>query len=187
MAVATGSIPVAPTTAGLPAIRCGLAVQSSGASPERVGRDVAGGRRYCVDRYPFHVFAPFLVEQRTFGGSDGERQGSALYDCSLLYDAHRRASFELIVAPITHRPPGRSGASIEVPAPTCKSLAWIAAGTGFALDELNRFAWPGYDLRPIRVKLADTTRDAAARIFQRLREGILARQSGTGWTDHFPR
>ncbi|BCH34135.1 hypothetical protein MesoLjLc_60650 [Mesorhizobium sp. L-8-10] len=53
-----------------------------------------------------------------------------------------------IVAPITHRPPEDSGTSLEVPDTVCRSLGLDGARHWIRFDELNRFTWPGYDLRP---------------------------------------
>jgi hypothetical protein len=45
------------------------------------------------------------------------------------------------------------------------------------LDELNRFAWPGFDLRPIPGRPGEYSYGMLPPdLFQRLREGILARQ-----------
>jgi hypothetical protein len=45
------------------------------------------------------------------------------------------------------------------------------------LDELNSFAWPGFDLRPIPGKAGRCDYGMLPPgLFQRLREGILARQ-----------
>ena len=45
------------------------------------------------------------------------------------------------------------------------------------LDELNRFAWPGYDLRPIPGRPGRYDYGMLPpRLFERLRAGILARQ-----------
>ena len=53
-----------------------------------------------------------------------------------------------IVAPITHRPPDDLGASLEIPAAICRSLGFDQGRHWLRFDELNRFLWPGYDLRP---------------------------------------
>lgn len=56
---------------------------------------------------------------------------------------------ETIVAPITHAPPEDPEDSIEIPPAVCRSLGLDGERHWLRLDELNRFAWPGYDLRPI--------------------------------------
>lgn len=57
---------------------------------------------------------------------------------------------EVIVAPVTTQPPRPEEASVEMPAAVKAHLGlddrrcWIVTG------ELNRFNWPGPDIRPIR-------------------------------------
>ena len=53
-----------------------------------------------------------------------------------------------IVAPITHAAPIDASMSLEIPANVCKSLGLDGARHWIRFDELNRFTWPGYDLRP---------------------------------------
>lgn len=79
------------------------------------------------------------------------------------------------VAPITHSPPERPDMAVEIPAATKQRLgldgerSWIIAG------DLNRFVWPGVDLRP-------TGRDAGsyaygllpASLYRQVRDRILA-------------
>jgi len=52
-----------------------------------------------------------------------------------------------IVAPITHSAPDDMNTSIEIPATVCKNLGLDAGRHWLRIDELNRFLWPGYDLR----------------------------------------
>jgi len=60
----------------------------------------------------------------------------------------RNGHIQTIVAPITHSAPQDDNASIEIPVVICKNLGFDAARHWLRLDELNRFLWPGYDLRP---------------------------------------
>jgi hypothetical protein len=66
--------------------------------------------------------------------------------------------------------------SLAVPTETCCALGLDEAEHWIRLDTLNRFAWPGYDLRPIpgteEVAYGMLPRD----LFEKLRAGILARQ-----------
>ncbi len=52
------------------------------------------------------------------------------------------------VAPMTHTPPA-AGDGVEVPASIKRRLGLDAARSWIVTDELNRFVWPGFDLRPI--------------------------------------
>ena len=55
----------------------------------------------------------------------------------------------VMVLPITHTPPDPSDAGIEVPSVTRKRLGLDDASCWIMISELNRFIWPGPDLRPI--------------------------------------
>lgn len=59
-----------------------------------------------------------------------------------------RGHVRTIVAPITHRPPADSFASLEIPPAICRTLGLDDGRHWVRFDELNRFTWPGYDLRP---------------------------------------
>ena len=83
----------------------------------------------------------------------------------------------VIVSPITHRPPDDPRASIEIPPTICRSLGLDAGRHWLRLDELNRFTWPGYDLRPIPGRDGNFAYGMLpARLFEQLRQAILARQ-----------
>jgi hypothetical protein len=99
--------------------------------------------------------------------------------CAIVVAACRGpdGDIDTIVAPITHRPPADSSASIEIPAATCKNLGLDGGRHWLRLDELNRFAWPGYDVRPIPGRAGRYDYGMLPPgLFRQLREGILARQ-----------
>ncbi len=52
------------------------------------------------------------------------------------------------VAPITHVEPLSPEAGIEIPLPTKRRLGLDEARSWIVVSEVNRFAWPGPDLRP---------------------------------------
>jgi hypothetical protein len=54
----------------------------------------------------------------------------------------------LIVLPITHSPPAKGANVIEVPPNTKRRLGLDHERSWIVLDEANRFAWPGPDIRP---------------------------------------
>jgi hypothetical protein len=126
---------------------------------------------------------PGLVIRYSFLWSNekakGAVEGSKDRPCAIVVATKRAADDDIdtIVAPITHQPPEDSAASIEIPAATCNSLGLDSGRHWLRLDELNRFAWPGFDLRPIpgsRGKYVYGMLPPG--LFQQLREGILARQ-----------
>lgn len=54
------------------------------------------------------------------------------------------------VAPVTHAPPAHPESAIEIPAATKQRLGLDSARSWVIAADLNRFVWPGVDLRPIR-------------------------------------
>jgi len=57
---------------------------------------------------------------------------------------------ELLVVPVTTQPPRRTEDGFEVPARIKAHLGLDAERCWIMVTELNRFVWPGPDLRPIR-------------------------------------
>lgn len=53
------------------------------------------------------------------------------------------------VAPITHSAPPDSEVAVEIPLAVKRHLGLDQERSWVVLDELNAFAWPGYDLRQI--------------------------------------
>jgi hypothetical protein len=58
-------------------------------------------------------------------------------------------SISVMALPITHSRPEPSDTGIEVPSVTRKRLGLDDAPCWVMISELNRFIWPGPDLRPI--------------------------------------
>jgi hypothetical protein len=59
----------------------------------------------------------------------------------------RGRTTQLLVAPITHAPPRRATDAIEIPLIVKRRLGLDAARSWIVLTELNRFIWPGPDIR----------------------------------------
>lgn len=55
----------------------------------------------------------------------------------------------LIVAPITHSPPDDLESKILIPPKTRKRLGLDEKNSWVVISEVNRFVWPGPDLRPV--------------------------------------
>lgn len=58
------------------------------------------------------------------------------------------------VAPITHTPPrkdgpAKDGEAIELPSRVKQVIGLDDDRSWIVLDEVNQFAWPGYDIRPV--------------------------------------
>ncbi|MBX3501422.1 MAG: growth inhibitor PemK [Alphaproteobacteria bacterium] len=126
---------------------------------------------------------PGLVIRYSFLWSDehaeGAREGAKDRPCAIVVAVRRDAHGDIrtIVAPITHLRPRDPATSIAIAPATCRSLGLDEGRHWLRLDELNSFAWPGYDLRPIpgRRERYDYGM-LPPRLFERLRAGILARQ-----------
>jgi hypothetical protein len=83
----------------------------------------------------------------------------------------------VIVAPITHEAPADPLDSIEISSSVRAVLGLDDHPQWLRLDELNRFTWPGYDLRPVPGSQRRYDYGMLPRaLFGRLRERLLARQ-----------
>jgi len=84
---------------------------------------------------------------------------------------------EVVVAPITSSAPARSADGVELPAETRRRLGLQEAPCWIMLTEVNRFAWPGPDLRPVETAagLVWSHGLLPARLFERVRDAIAAR------------
>ena len=114
-------------------------------------------------------------KERAKGATEGVKDRPCAIIVAARHDPN--GDIQTIVAPITHRPPEEPAASIEIPTATCKSLGLDSGRHWLRLDELNKFAWPGYDLRlvPGRPGRYDYGMLPPG-LFRQLRDGILARQ-----------
>jgi hypothetical protein len=56
---------------------------------------------------------------------------------------------EVFIAPITHTPPENPERAMEVPPPTKKRLGLDDEPSWIITTEVNRFIWPGPDIRPV--------------------------------------
>jgi hypothetical protein len=61
----------------------------------------------------------------------------------------RSGRTQLLVAPITHTAPERGADAIEIPANVKSQLGLDADRSWIVVTELNRFIWPGPDLRKV--------------------------------------
>lgn len=99
--------------------------------------------------------------------------------CAIVIAAGRdsRGEVRVILAPITHEPPADAAASLEIPAAVCRLLGLDARWQWLRFDELNRFIWPGFDLRPLPGRPGEYAYGMLPRdLFEALRRGILDRQ-----------
>lgn len=118
----------------------------------------------------------FLWSHEQDAGAD---EASKDRPCAIVVATRVDGTGELrtIVAPITHRPPDEPLDSIEIPAAVCSGLGLDVGRHWIRLDELNRFVWPGFDLRPIPGRAGQFAYGMLPPgLFEQLRQGIVARQ-----------
>ncbi|WP_448192254.1 growth inhibitor PemK [Azospirillum sp. sgz301742] len=109
------------------------------------------------------------------GASEGRKDRPA----AIVVATRKGADGEIrvIVAPITHEPPNESDASIEIPASDAAALGLDGERHWIRLDELNRFVWPGFDLRPIPGTSGGYDYGMMPEsLYKRMKAGILERQ-----------
>lgn len=123
-----------------------------------------------VIRYSF-----LWTTEKAQGADEGSKDRPCVIVVAVRRDSH--GEITTIVAPVTHQPPQDPMTSIEIPPPICRSLGLDEGRHWMRLDELNSFAWPGYDLRPIPGEAGRYDYGMLPPgLFHQLREGILARQ-----------
>jgi mRNA-degrading endonuclease toxin of MazEF toxin-antitoxin module len=80
----------------------------------------------------------------------GREEGNKDRPCVIVLSTTRDEPGPVVtVAPVTHRPPADPEAAVELPAETKRRLGLDDERSWVAVSEVNRFRWPGPDLRPI--------------------------------------
>lgn len=123
---------------------------------------------------------PGLVIRYSFLWSNeraqGQVEGSKDRPCAIVVSARKQqGNIQIIVAPITHRPPDEPTASLEIPYAVNRRLRLDAGRHWLRFDELNQSIWPGYDLRKLPSGFYDYGM-LPVDLFHRLVRGILDRQ-----------
>lgn len=88
----------------------------------------------------------------------------------------------VVVVPITSRAPSTPDKGMEIPLATRRRLGLQDERCWAVLTEVNRFVWPGPDLRPVITAVGANWAygPLPAALFERLRDAIVARaRSGT--------
>lgn len=107
----------------------------------------------------------------------GRIEGRKSRPCVIVVAVHRDTdAIDVVVAPITHRPPTPPSAGIEIPPKVNGHLGLDDATSWIITTDLNVFRWPGMDLRPIPGGTSDrfTYGFVPPRLFERLRQAIMA-------------
>jgi len=98
---------------------------------------------------------PGLVIQYAYLWRDEALQGreDAVKDrpCVVILAVEDRDGHPVVtVAPVTHSPPRHPDIAVEIPAATKARLGLDSERSWVVVADLNRFVWPGVDLRPAR-------------------------------------
>lgn len=81
---------------------------------------------------------------------DGREESSKDRPCAVVLALHHQDDDdEVLVLPVTSRQPENPEDGIEVPIGTRRRLGLQEERCWILLSELNRFVWPGPDLRPV--------------------------------------
>ena len=81
----------------------------------------------------------------------GRDEGTKSRPCVIVLAIEKPADGTIMVrvAPITHSPPGILAVAPKIPRAVKHHLGLDDERSWVILDEVNEFAWPGFDLRPI--------------------------------------
>lgn len=81
----------------------------------------------------------------------GQEEGVKDRPCAVILTTTQEDGYDVVsVLPITHTPPAEPAFAVELPAATKARLGLDSARSWVVLTEVNRFVWPGPDLRPVR-------------------------------------
>jgi hypothetical protein len=126
--------------------------------------------------------APGLVISYSYLWHDqrrrGTEEGSKARPCAIVVAmTDEEGDIKTYVAPITHSRPDDPHA-VEVPPFVKRRLGLDDLPSWIVTAELNRFIWPGYDLRPVTRDKPDVFAWGflPVRIFASLKQGIAAHQ-----------
>lgn len=87
------------------------------------------------------------------------------------------AGMLVLVAPVTHTPPDKSADAVEIPANVKKQLGLDRERSWIVIDELNRFIWPGPDIRPVTGHGGPFYDALPDWLFEKVRQGLLEHSS----------
>lgn len=80
----------------------------------------------------------------------GREEGSKDRPCAIIVSVvEKSGKRRVVVLPITHTPPLSPDDAIEISAETKSRLGLDSSRSWVAITEVNRFDWPGPDLRPL--------------------------------------
>lgn len=105
----------------------------------------------------------------------GQEEGRKDRPCVIVLAVESRDGQTVVtVAPVTHSPPPHPESAVEIPVATKQRLGLDARRSWIVAADLNRFVWPGVDLRPV---MRGATRYAYGQlpdaVYRQLRDKVL--------------
>lgn len=91
-------------------------------------------------------YAYLWADEHDAGFEEGRKDRPAAI---LLAVAAENKQIDVLTLPITHTPPSNPQDALELPVTTKARLGLDHERSWVVLTEVNRFAWPGPDLRPV--------------------------------------
>lgn len=80
----------------------------------------------------------------------GREEGAKARPCAIvLAPESHDGDVVVTVVPVTHAPPGASTQAVEIPQVIKRDLGLDSERSWVVIDEVNRFVWPGPDLRTV--------------------------------------
>jgi mRNA-degrading endonuclease toxin of MazEF toxin-antitoxin module len=107
----------------------------------------------------------------------GREEGVKDRPCAIVLTARENDGQVIVtVVPITHEPPKRTDEAVEIPLATKRRLGLDAARSWAVVSEVNRFAWPGPDLRTVSRREPDRFDYGFVppALFRQIRETLVA-------------
>jgi hypothetical protein len=114
-------------------------------------------------------------DEHTAGATEGRKDRPCAIVLAALDD---EGDTVVYVAPVTHSPP-RDEHVVAIPPAVKRRLGLDDAPSWIVTSELNRFIWPGYDLRPIARDRPDVFAWGflPAEVFAAVKRGIAANRA----------
>jgi hypothetical protein len=109
--------------------------------------------------------------------AQGHEEAEKSRPCAIILSTQESdGATRVMVLPITHSPPKPPESGIEIPAITRRRLGLDEEPCWIIVSELNRFVWPGPDLRPLPGS-ADTFAYGLLppRFFRTIRDAVVQR------------
>lgn len=124
-------------------------------------------------------YAYLWHEEARLGREEGSKDRPCVVVLSVIQD---ESGTVVTVAPVTHRPPADPETAVELPAETKRRLGLDDERSWVAVGEVNRFHWPGPDVRPIPGSDPPSFSYGLlpAKLFLRIRERLIDVASSRG-------